>query len=189
MFIIDDLIMWGIAPLLIAGAAKVAKGPPDDESASYYPVTAAPTPQHAYVPPVAHRGQPDGVRITGNRNHQFFAVTTLALRGKAATTNMLIDTGATDTHIGHKTARALGIDLRRLRYDGRVQTASGTERTAKIVVPEIHVQDSAGQLQVTLYDVDVSIMQCDCAGNDLLGMSALRQISATIERDTLVLRA
>jgi clan AA aspartic protease (TIGR02281 family) len=193
MFIIDDLILWGIAPLLIAGAAKVAKGPPDDEPANYYQATAAPQSyapaSHGYAPAAHHGQQDDGVRIECNRNHQFFATTTLCMGGKSAKTNMLIDTGATDTHISHKTARAMGIQLNRLRYDGQVQTASGRERTAKFVVPEIHIQDTPGQLQATLYDVTVSIIQRDVAGNDLLGMSALRQISATIERDTLVLRA
>jgi clan AA aspartic protease (TIGR02281 family) len=154
-----------------------------------YPATPSPAPVAARPAP-DHCGQPDGIRIACNRNRQFEARCELSDgRARDVAADMLVDTGATTTTLAHPQARALGVDLGRLRYHQSVITASGREYAGEFVIPELRVYDTSGEFALTLYDVTAHVFQRDVFSGGVLGMNALCQVSATFENDELVLRA
>lgn len=154
-----------------------------------YPATPSPAPSAARPTPV-HGDEPDGIRIACNRNRQFEARCEMSDgRGRDVAADMLVDTGATTTTLTHAQARALGVDLRRLNYYQPVTTASGEECAADFSIPELRVFDTSGEFALTLYDVEAHVFQRDVFSGGVLGMNALRQVSATFENDELVLRA
>jgi aspartyl protease family protein len=84
---------------------------------------------------------------------------------------MLVDTGATLVALTRDDARAAGIDLRRLKFDVEVRTASGPARAARVRLDRVQV----GQVRVR--DVDALVLE---RGLDvsLLGMSFLSRLDA-----------
>lgn len=82
---------------------------------------------------------------------------------------MLVDTGATMVALTQDDAKAAGIDVRRLRYDARVRTASGTARAAEVTLERVQI----GAVRVR--DVEALVIE---RGLDvsLLGMSFLNRL-------------
>ncbi|MBL8557673.1 MAG: TIGR02281 family clan AA aspartic protease [Hyphomonadaceae bacterium] len=83
--------------------------------------------------------------------------------------DVLVDTGATLVALTQDDARAIGIDVRHLRYDARVRTASGTARAATITLERIQIGN------VRVRDVEAMVIE---RGLDvsLLGMSFLSRL-------------
>jgi aspartyl protease family protein len=88
---------------------------------------------------------------------------------------MLVDTGATLVTLTPGDARAAGIDPGELQYSGRVSTANGMARIARVSLREIRI----GQL--SLYDVPGAVIEnLDVS---LLGMSFLGRLQGYEMRD------
>lgn len=82
---------------------------------------------------------------------------------------MLVDTGATMVALTQDDARAAGLDVRRLRYDARVRTASGTVRAAPVTLERIQI----GAVRVR--DVEALVIERGLSVS-LLGMSFLNRL-------------
>lgn len=95
---------------------------------------------------------------------------------------VLVDTGATLVALTHADARAAGIDVRNLRYDARVRTASGTARAATVTLERVQIGN------VRVRDVEAMVIE---RGLDvsLLGMSFLGRLEQfDVRGQTLRLR-
>jgi len=169
------------------GPTGVYAPPPQQPNWSAYQASAQP-----YRPPspYGYASQSDEFHIGKDHNNQFIAqVVLIGPNGKKVPTEMLVDTGATHSSLTHQTAKALGISLWGLNYNRKITTASGIEVVAEVTIPEMTIRDVTGELELTLSDIPTLVCKRDCKRDDLLGMSTLREVSATFERDTLVLRA
>ena len=93
----------------------------------------------------------------------------------------VVDTGATGTALDRRAAAWLGIDVRRLRFTGRSETANGMARIACGLLVTLRV----GPLTHT--DFPVCIIDSDMHGIPLLGMSFLRRHRVEMEDGTLVI--
>jgi aspartyl protease family protein len=83
--------------------------------------------------------------------------------------DMLVDTGATMVALTQADAKTAGIDVRRLDYSVRVQTASGTVRAAPVRLERLQV----GQVRVR--DVEALVIERGLTIS-LLGMSFLNRL-------------
>ena len=96
-------------------------------------------------------------------------------------TSFLIDTGASDVAMSIPVARAVGIDVSKLKFDQPYQTANGVTMGARVTLDTIQVGE------ITVRNVRGSVMQED--GISLLGMSFLNALgSYEFKGDRLVLR-
>lgn len=95
----------------------------------------------------------------------------------------LVDTGASDVVLSQRTARRVGIDVSRLRFDRAGMAANGPVRAASVRVERLVVGPIARRnIRVSVLDGAVDI--------DLLGMSFLRSLEGwRVEKDTLILTA
>lgn len=93
----------------------------------------------------------------------------------------LVDTGAWDIFFNVRDARRLGIDVKRLTFDGRSSTANGVLRFASTRIANLTVGP------FTAADVQVSILE---GGLDfpLLGMTFLKRFDLSIQNGTLTLQ-
>lgn len=82
---------------------------------------------------------------------------------------MLVDTGATFVTLTQADARAAGIDVRRLDYDARMRTASGTARAARVKLERVQIGG------VRLRDVDAVVIERGLS-TSLLGQSFLNRL-------------
>jgi aspartyl protease family protein len=97
--------------------------------------------------------------------------------------SLLVDTGASTVVLKPSDARALGIDLERLRYNVPVQTANGTTFAASIRLQSLAV----GNIRVT--DLDALIARPGTLKDSLLGMTFLNRLrSYEFAGDLLTLR-
>jgi clan AA aspartic protease (TIGR02281 family) len=169
------------------GAPGGGHTPPPQPNWNAYQGAAQPyTAPHQYAPP----GRPDGVRIAKDRRGHYVAEVIIPRAdGREVAINMLVDTGATYICLSHADANAIGLKWSALTYNRTVDTASGTERSAGFIIPEMHINDMSGQWALTLTEIKASVAKRDSLGESLLGMSALDEISYATERGTLVLRA
>lgn len=90
-------------------------------------------------------------------------------------TRMQYDSGASCVVLSHADFRAMGLDLRRQRFDIKCDTASGVIRAAPVMLPMMGVG------QIRLNEVRALVTQQDC-GVSLLGQTALQQFSQIIQR-------
>jgi aspartyl protease family protein len=82
---------------------------------------------------------------------------------------VLVDTGATVVALTRDDAEAAGIDVRKLRFDARVRTASGTTRAADVTLEQVHIGN------VRLRDVEAVVVERGLPVS-LLGMSFLSRL-------------
>lgn len=83
--------------------------------------------------------------------------------------HVIVDTGATLVALTQDDAKAIGIDVRTLRFDERVRTANGTARAATVTLERVQVGN------VRVRDVEAMVIE---RGLDvsLLGMSFLSRL-------------
>jgi aspartyl protease family protein len=93
----------------------------------------------------------------------------------------LVDTGATQMVLSMDDAEKLGIDPASLAFLGEAQTANGTVRTARVVLPEVQF----GPFRDT--DV-VAYVNEGAMDGSLLGMSYLGQFRIEIANREMILR-
>ena len=152
---IRDLIFW----LLLIAMAVIAYGFRDTLRAMLFPAAAV-----QIAPGVTElRRGPDG---------QFHA--TIEIDGHPV--RFMIDTGASDIVLSRKDAAALGIDLDRLVFSGRAQTANGAVPTARVRLGEVRFGDHTDHdlpASVNGGDLDVSLLGMAylgrCARIEILG--------------------
>ena len=95
---------------------------------------------------------------------------------------MLVDTGATIVALSRRDAEQIGLAPHQLDYSGRVQTANGVARVARIMLDEISLGG------ITVRDVSAAVIDAPL-GMSLLGMSFLSQLDGfAVEDGKLVLR-
>ncbi len=93
----------------------------------------------------------------------------------------MIDTGASDVVIGLQEAAILGIDLKKLLFNKRYQTANGIAWGANIMFDEVMVGN------IKFNNISASVNNADM-GTPLLGMSFLRRFKKyEFYRDKLIL--
>jgi aspartyl protease family protein len=119
-----------------------------------------------------------GIReVVLQRNRQGHYVSSGMINGIAV--RFLLDTGATNVAIPGEVAGTTGLEA---GFEGRATTANGAA-----VVFDTHI----GELRlgnITLHDIDASIVPGMAGDTILLGMSALQQIEFVQRGDTLTLR-
>jgi clan AA aspartic protease (TIGR02281 family) len=169
------------------GGPSGGYAPPQQQSWSGYQSSAQP---YAAPAQYANPGQPDGVRIGKDPRGQYVAQVVIPRAdGREVTINMMVDTGASYIFLSHKAAKAIGLKWSGLTFNQPLTTASGREWAAGFILPEMHINDMSGQWALTLTEVKTCIMKRDCSDENLIGLSAIDEVSATFERGTLVLRA
>lgn len=95
----------------------------------------------------------------------------------------IVDTGATDTVLSPQDARRIGVDLDRLSFDGRAETANGVGRSALWRADRLQVGP------IGFNDFEMSINRAPMS-HSLLGLSFLRRLqSFEVRGRTLILRA
>lgn len=95
---------------------------------------------------------------------------------------LLVDTGATLVALTPDDAEAAGIDVRKLRFDARVRTASGSARAAEVTVERIQIGN------VRVRDVRAMVVERGLPVS-LLGMSFLSRLDQfDVRGQTLRLR-
>ncbi|HMQ94787.1 MAG TPA: retropepsin-like aspartic protease [Amaricoccus sp.] len=137
---IRDLVFW----LLLIAMAVIAYGFRDTLRGMLFPSAAV-----QIAPGVTElRRGPDG---------QFHA--TIEIDGHPV--RFMVDTGASDIVLSRKDAAALGIDLDRLVFSGRAQTANGAVPTARVRLGEVRFGDHIDRdlpASVNGGDLDVSLL-------------------------------
>lgn len=94
----------------------------------------------------------------------------------------LVDTGATSVALSLDDARAIGVDVDALRYDGQAQTAAGPTAVASVTLPRLRIGD------IQLLDVRAAVLRDAPPGIALLGQTFLSRIDrVSIEGDRLTL--
>ncbi|WP_417316822.1 retropepsin-like aspartic protease family protein [Emcibacter sp.] len=95
----------------------------------------------------------------------------------------VVDTGASFISLSYEDAEKAGLDPGNLEYDGRINTANGVARIARINLSSFRV----GAIEV--YDVPAIVSSPGSLSVSLLGMSFLNRLdSFQVEGEHLVLR-
>jgi len=117
----------------------------------------------------------EDILLNRARDGHFYATLTI----NDADIEFLVDTGATSVVLSRDDAQKIGLDLERLAYTGRAQTANGMVSTANIRLDEVRF---GGRLD---RNIRASVNGGDLDGS-LLGMSYLSRFSVIqIEGNTL----
>ncbi len=96
--------------------------------------------------------------------------------------SMIFDTGASAVVLTHADAIAAGININKLRYTIRVQTANGTGKAAGVTLDEINVGG------IIRHNIRAFIAEQGALETSLLGMSFLQTLEAyTVSKDSLEL--
>lgn len=96
--------------------------------------------------------------------------------------SMIFDTGASAVVLTHSDAIAAGININKLSYTIRVQTANGTGKAAGVTLEQINVGG------IIRRDVRAFIAQPGALETSLLGMSFLQTLETyTVSKDSLEL--
>jgi aspartyl protease family protein len=118
-------------------------------------------------------------RIRGRSDGHFVVKT--QVNGVSLT--MLVDTGASTVVLKPVDAQKLGIDMDRLIYSERVQTANGTTYAAPVRLRNLTLG------RISRDNVDALVAKPGALKENLLGMSFLRRLrSIEITTDMLTLR-
>jgi len=99
-----------------------------------------------------------------------------------AAVKFLVDTGATIIAINSQVAARAGIDYKRTGKQEIVSTASGMARSYAVKIAKVQVGE------ITLHNVDASVIEGKFPQQPLLGMSFLGQLDMKREGDKLELK-
>ncbi|MGE0087444.1 MAG: TIGR02281 family clan AA aspartic protease [Desulfococcaceae bacterium] len=91
----------------------------------------------------------------------------------------LADTGATDIVLSPKTARRIGFDPEKLRFDRIYQTANGQGRGASVILKRMKIGD------LNMENIDASVNE-SAINESLLGMSFFNRLKAYTVKDGLL---
>jgi aspartyl protease family protein len=164
------VIAWALRwALLCCGLALVGVGLLD-RTAALSPNASAKGGRPVSPPPAA--ASPAN-RSVFTANPQGHVILNAAVNGVPI--RMLVDTGASLMTLTPADARAAGINLRELVFNGHVQTANGPANIAPVMLREVRI----GQLSV--YDVPAAVLEN--LNVSLLGMSFLGRLQGYEMRD------
>ncbi len=127
--------------------------------------------------PVSRTTTAGNVEVVLESNRQGHYVASGRINGTPAT--FLLDTGATDVVVSQQLAREAGLER---GGPMRATTANGQVTVYSTLIDELALSD------IVLEDVRASINPAMSGDTVLLGMSALRRVEFTQDRDQLVLR-
>ena len=157
-----------VGGMMLLGELPAFTGPP------------AETPREVGASPPAATGESYGetmVIAPGRGGHYHV---TAAINGREIA--MLVDTGATMVALSRRDAERIGISPHQLDYSGRVQTANGIARVARVTLDELALGD------IAVRDVTAAVIDAPL-GTSLLGMSFLRRLAGfSVENGKLILR-
>lgn len=106
----------------------------------------------------------------------------LVLHLNGVAVEFIVDTGATDVVLTLQDAGRIGVDLKKLAFNGQANTANGIVKTAFTRVNEVRLGE------ITDHNLRVSVNGGEMDGS-LLGMSYLRRFeSIEIKGDRLILK-
>ena len=171
-FLIDDLIIFGIGPALVAGMKYLLDGPPEDNGGGHSPAprwTPPTSPQPPHYAQRAASGRPQA-HIPQARNGHFYADVVFA---ECMTIPMMIDSGATHCVLRHDFLHKLGLGhkLAGIGWTGQIGTASGIVRTVEFPLSHLRIGD------VVVSDVSAILLEHD-TDEYLLGQSFLARLSS-----------
>jgi aspartyl protease family protein len=109
----------------------------------------------------------DTIVLNENADGDFIAIGEV----NGTTVKFLVDTGASDIVLSPDDAARIGIDLSRLSFTGRYETANGEGRGARYTVDRLQIGP------VKFFDVPVSINQAKMSAS-LLGMAFLKRMKS-----------
>ena len=95
----------------------------------------------------------------------------LNARMNGSRVSVLVDTGATGVAIDTRTARRLGINLKREDFRHEAQTANGIAKFARTNIKSIRIKG------IVIDDVDAMVLEEGALSQTLLGMSFLNRLS------------
>ena len=159
---VRDFLTWVVIAFVLVGGYSYRQ-----ELLSFgHRVTGELLPPGSALRPDAQVEGERAVRIRKRSDGHFLARTTV----NGAGVDMLVDTGATTVVLKATDARKLGIDVAKLTYSVRVQTANGTALAAPVQLRTL----SVGSISVNA--VEALVAQPGMLKENLLGMSFLSRL-------------
>lgn len=148
------------------------------------PVAAPPAPMVSDASPVVVDGtdppHAEAGTITLPRTYDGHFFVSGDVAGKPL--RFIVDTGASTVALSQADARAIGVDVDHLSFNGQAQTASGPTPVAPVTLPRLRIGD------IQLMDVRALVLRDAPPGIALLGQSFLGRIDkVSIEGDQLTL--
>jgi clan AA aspartic protease (TIGR02281 family) len=139
------------------------------------PASKSPEPS-SDAPPLPPEFSSRALKIAGNSYGQFWT----DCRANGAAFRCLVDTGADAVSFGRRDAERVGINVKRLNFDGLASTANGKIQTASTRIAKLEV----GPFRLS--DVPVRVFNSEM-DMPLLGMAFLRRFKLTVGGDTLTI--
>lgn len=185
MIIESILLGWALGlPALAVNSKNLDDGSGGQGYAPqpYYPPQPQYAPQHGQQAYGGYRAtieQSDGVVLNADSRGHFHAAAVI----DGVPARGMIDSGASFVVVSHAWARALGIDVRRLRYDRPISTANGTTYGFAFMIPDLVVEG------LVTRNVEALVLQQGGSGSNLIGASFLGRLSSVETRgNTMILR-
>jgi clan AA aspartic protease (TIGR02281 family) len=122
------------------------------------------------------------LKVAGDADGQFLidaSYSSPKVSGHTART--MIDTGAWSVTLNRRTAKALGYDLKHVKWDGAVSTVIGTIRTSSIRLRSLRLGPSFEVNDVPAIILDSDTFDC------LIGMSLLRHYRVAAAHDEITI--
>lgn len=120
------------------------------------------------IAPPATGAVPASNTIVYTANASGHVILDAAING--APIRLLVDTGASLVTLTPEDARSAGIDVRRLAFNARANTANGAARMAPVTLREVRID------QLSVYDVPAAVLEN--LNVSLLGMSFLARLQS-----------
>lgn len=158
----NAILIWGAVGLLLVLAYSYR----DDLTRLWHRVAGELSPGTAVT-------EGRSLRISRARNGHFYADVTI----NDHPLRLLVDTGATDTVLSQRQARAVGIDTARLDYRLRLSTANGTIRAAPVTVRTLRIGGA------TLRDIGILVSGARASDVSVLGVGTLNRFRGYQVRD------
>ena len=152
---IDNAKVAVVAFIAGAALAGIATSGRNDAPAMPQPVPAGVTEKFNRV-----------LRVPVTGDNQCF----VTVASKSHTWRALIDTGADGVYLDHNTAQLLGFDPSRLAFGHRVRGATGEDRGASVLLPDLNISG------FRLRNVEASVQYGDTLDYPLIGMSVLKSL-------------
>jgi clan AA aspartic protease (TIGR02281 family) len=163
-------------PGTVGWHAPASKSPEPSSDAPPLPPKSNSEVKSDTAPPLPPEFSSRAFKIAGNSYGQFWT----DCRVNGAAFRCLVDTGADAVSFGRRDAERVGINVKRLNFDGLASTANGKIQTASTRIAKLEV----GPFRLS--DVPVRVFNSEM-DMPLLGMAFLRRFKLTVGGDTLTI--
>lgn len=164
--LLTDAAIWVAGALILAAGLthmdEIRALVRSEVAAHVAPVEPAP----ALTPKPAPQRSRRNVVLKADATGHYF--TPASVNGRAI--NVLVDTGATIVALSAEDADRVGVRLRASDFSGRVSTANGTARVARIKLDRVEIGG------ITVRDVAATVSEPGVLKTSLLGMSFLSRL-------------